>query len=157
MPKVQPIPNAPSSGRGRRGRSVRVSTALAEINVVPLVDVMLVLLIIFMVAAPMMTQGMQVNLPRAANARDVKAKPIYVTIPATFVRDRRLQIGDDSISIDVLEERVRQALSETTDKSLFVRGDGTVPYEDIVEVFDRLKGAGIEKVGLVTIPAGSKK
>jgi biopolymer transport protein TolR len=157
MPKVQPIPSAPSAGRGRRGRNVRVSTALAEINVVPLVDVMLVLLIIFMVAAPMMTQGMQVNLPKAANAKNVSAKPIYVTVPASFEKDRRVQIGDDTISVDVLEERVRQALLDSTDKSLFVRGDGDVAFKHIVYVFDRLKSAGIEKVGVITVPAGSKK
>ena len=156
MPKVQPIASA-SSGRGRRGRSVRVSTALAEINVVPLVDVMLVLLIIFMVAAPMMTQGMQVNLPRAVNARAVSAKPIYVTVPASFAKDRRVQIGDDMISVDVLQERVKQALLESTEKSLFVRGDGDVAFKHIVYVFDLLKSAGIEKVGVITVPTGSKK
>ena len=157
MPKVQPIPNAPSAGRGRRGRSVRVQTALAEINVVPLVDVMLVLLIIFMVAAPMMTQGMQVNLPKAVNAKNVNAKPIYVTVPASFERDRRVQIGDDVISVDILEERVKQALLDSTEKSLFVRGDGDVAFKHIVYVFDRLKSAGIEKVGVVTLPQGTKK
>jgi biopolymer transport protein TolR len=156
MPKVQPIPNAPSAGRGRRGRSVRVSTALAEINVVPLVDVMLVLLIIFMVAAPMMTQGMQVNLPKAVNARNINAKPIYVTVPATFEKDRRVQIGDDSIPVDILEERVKQALLTSSEKSLFVRGDGDVAFKHIVYVFDRLKSAGIEKVGVVTLPRGTK-
>ena len=83
MPKVQPIPGA-SSGRGRRGRSSRVSTSLAEINVVPLVDVMLVLLIIFMVAAPMMTQGMPVNLPQARRAPPITAEQVYVTVPASF-------------------------------------------------------------------------
>src|SRR5262245_56528231 len=134
MPKVQPIPNAPSAGRGRRGRSVRVTTALAEINVVPLVDVMLVLLIIFMVTAPMMTQGMPVNLPRAANAKNVSAKPIYVTVPVSFEQDRRVQIGNDSISVDLLEERVKQALSESSEKSLFVRGDGDVAFKHIVYV-----------------------
>jgi len=157
MPKVQPIPNAPSAGRGRRGRSVRVTTALAEINVVPLVDVMLVLLIIFMVAAPMMTQGMQVNLPKAQRAVNVPAKPIYVTVPASFATDRRVQIGNDTISVDALEERVRQALMDSTEKSLFVRGDGDVAWKHIVYVFDRLKAAGIEKVGVVTAPAGTKK
>jgi biopolymer transport protein TolR len=156
MPKVQPIPTAPSAGRGRRGRSVRVQTALAEINVVPLVDVMLVLLIIFMVAAPMMTQGMQVNLPKAKNAQNINAKPLYVTVPASFEKDRRVQIGDDTIPIDYLEERVKQALLQTTDKSLFVRGDGDVAFKDIVYVFDRLKSAGIEKVGVVTLPRGTK-
>jgi biopolymer transport protein TolR len=156
MPKVQPIPNAPSAGRGRRGRSVRVQTALAEINVVPLVDVMLVLLIIFMVAAPMMTQGMQVNLPKAANSRNISAKPIYVTVPASFEKERRVQIGDDSIPVDILEERVKQALATSAEKSLFVRGDGDVAFKHIVYVFDRLKSAGIEKVGVVTLPRGTK-
>ena len=154
MPKVQQ-----SSGHGHAGsrrRGPRVSSSLAEINVVPLVDVMLVLLIIFMVAAPMMTQGMQVNLPRAANAKNVSAKPIYVTVPATFQKDRRVQIGNDNIPVSILEERVKQALLETTDKSLFVRGDGDVAWKDIIYVFDRLKAAGIEKVGVVTQPVGSK-
>jgi biopolymer transport protein TolR len=156
MPKVQQSSGHGHGGaRGRRGP--RVSTSLAEINVVPLVDVMLVLLIIFMVAAPMMTQGMQVNLPRAANAKNVSAKPIYVTVPATFQKDRRVQIGDDSIPVNILEERVKQALIETTDKSLFVRGDGDVAWKDIIYVFDRLKAAGIEKVGVVTQPVGAKK
>jgi biopolymer transport protein TolR len=155
MPKVQQSSGHGHGGtRGRRGP--RVSTSLAEINVVPLVDVMLVLLIIFMVAAPMMTQGMQVNLPKAANAKNVSAKPIYVTVPATFQKDRRVQIGNDSIPVNILEERVKQALLETTDKSLFVRGDGDVAWKDIIYVFDRLKAAGIEKVGVVTQPVGAK-
>ena len=156
MPKVQQNGSS-GSGRGRRARGMRVSTSLAEINVVPLVDVMLVLLIIFMVAAPMMTQGMQVNLPKAANAKNVSAKPIYVTVPANFEKERRVQIGDDTIPVDFLEERVRQALMESTEKSLFVRGDGDVAFKHIVYVFDRLKSAGIEKVGVITVPAGSKK
>src|SRR5262249_3145997 len=100
---------------------------------------------------------MQVNLPRAANARNVQAKPVYVTVPASFESDRRVQIGNDTISVDHLEERVRQAMLESADKSLFVRGDGDVPWKDIIYVFDRLKGAGIEKVGVVTMPTGSKK
>jgi biopolymer transport protein TolR len=154
MPKVQPIPSG--SGRGRRARGSRVSTSLAEINVVPLVDVMLVLLIIFMVAAPMMTQGMAVNLPQARRANPVTAQPIYVTVPASFAKDQMVQIGNDQIRLDSLAERVRQTLAERTDKSLFVRGDGAVAYKDIVAVFDKLKVAGVEKVGLITVPVGNK-
>ena len=149
MPKVQQNGGG-GSGRGRRARAVRVSTSLAEINVVPLVDVMLVLLIIFMVAAPMMTQGMAVNLPQARRANPVSAQPIYVTVPASFAKDRIVQIGDDDIRVDILPERVRQALLERTDKSLFVRGDGSVAYKDLVYVIDKLKDAGVEKVGIVT-------
>jgi biopolymer transport protein ExbD len=155
MPKVQQNGSS-GSGRGRRARGARVSTSLAEINVVPLVDVMLVLLIIFMVAAPMMTQGMAVNLPKAVKANAVNGQPIYVTVPASFAKDRVVQIGNDDIRIEILEERVKQALLERTDKSLFVRGDGSVAYKDIVYVFDRLRAAGVEKVGLITVPAGTK-
>jgi biopolymer transport protein ExbD len=151
MPKVQQNGGS-GSGRGRRARGLRVSTSLAEINVVPLVDVMLVLLIIFMVAAPMMTQGMAVNLPQARRANPVTAQPIYVTVPATFAKDRIVQIGSDEIRVDILPERVRQALLERTDKSLFVRGDGSVAYKDLVYVIDKLKDAGVEKVGLITVP-----
>jgi biopolymer transport protein ExbD len=155
MPKVQQTGSS-GLGRGRRGRGLRVSTSLAEINVVPLVDVMLVLLIIFMVAAPMMTQGMSVNLPQARRANPVTAQPIYITVPATFAQDRIVQIGNDEIRVDILAERVKQALLERTEKSLFVRGDGKVAYEDIVYVFDRLKDAGVEKVGLITVPVGNR-
>jgi biopolymer transport protein ExbD len=155
MPKVQPIPSA-SSGRGKRGRSARVSTSLAEINVVPLVDVMLVLLIIFMVAAPMMTQGMPVNLPQAKRSTPVTAQQIYVTVPATFAKDQVVQIGNDQVPVKILAERMRQALLDRTDKSVFVRADGTVAYKDLVYVMDRLKDAGIEKVGLVTRPEGTR-
>jgi len=154
MPKVQQ--NGGGSTRGRHARGPRVSTSLAEINVVPLVDVMLVLLIIFMVAAPMMTQGMAVNLPQARKATPVTAAPIYVTVPASFAADRKVQIGNDTISVDILPERVRQALLEREDKSLFLRGDGAVAFKDIVFVFDRLKSAGIDKVGVITVPVGAK-
>ena len=156
MPKVQPIPNAPSAGRGRRGRSVRVSTALAEINVVPLVDVMLVLLIIFMVAAPMMTQGMQVNLPQARRAANPPAQNLYVTIPADFATSNRVQINDDAFSADVLTERMRQALVDRADKSVFIRADQGVTMQQFMSVTDKLKDAGVEKVAIATRPAGRK-
>jgi biopolymer transport protein ExbD len=159
VPKVQPIPNAPSAGRGRRGRHVRVSTALAEINVVPLVDVMLVLLIIFMVAAPMMTQGMQVNLPQAKKSTNPPAqKTLYVTIPADFGRSNKVQIGDDApFSADVLAERMRQALMTRDDKSVFIRTDQGVTMQQFMGVTDKLKEAGVEKVAIATRPAGTKQ
>ncbi len=150
MPKVH---QTGTHGKGRRGRSARVATSLAEINVVPLVDVMLVLLIIFMVTAPMMTQGMAVNLPQARRAQPVSAQPIYITIPAAFPKDRIVQINNDEVRVDILQERVKQAILERTDKSVFVRADGTVPYQDLVFVMDKLKEGGVEKVGLATRPA----
>jgi TolR protein len=151
MPKVQ---HTSGGGAGRRrGRGARVGTSLAEINVVPLVDVMLVLLIIFMVTAPMMTQGLPVNLPQARRAQPVAAQPIYVTIPAAFPKDRVVQINNDEVRVDILQERMKQAMLEREDKSVFVRADGTVPYQDLVFVMDKLKEGGVEKVGLATRPA----
>jgi biopolymer transport protein ExbD len=150
MPKVQ---QTGAHGSGRRGRGVRVSTSLAEINVVPLVDVMLVLLIIFMVTAPMMTQGLAVNLPQARRAQPVTAQPLYVTVPATFSRDRIVQINNDDVRVDILQERMKQAMLERTDHSVFVRADGAVAYQDLVFVMDKLKEGGVEHVGLATRPA----
>ena len=149
MPKVQPHGGG---GRGRRGRTAHVATSLAEINVVPLVDVMLVLLIIFMVTAPMMQQGLQINLPTARRARPVTAQPIYVTVPVDFSRTHLVQLDKESMRIDVLPERARQAVLSRDDKSVFVRADGAASVQDIMTVFDKLKEAGIEKVGLMSTP-----
>ena len=110
-----------------------MSTSLAEINVVPLVDVMLVLLIIFMVAAPMMTQGMQVNLPQARQAQPVTAQPIYVTVPADFGQNSIVQIDNDEIRDRHPGERVRQALLDGPTSRLFVRGDGVVTMQQFID------------------------
>ena len=152
MPKV----HATGTGGGRRGRGSRVSSSLSEINVVPLVDVMLVLLIIFMVTAPMMQQGLQVNLPQARRADPVNAQPVYVTIPAAFARTQRLSIDKDEVGIEALAERVRQALATRDDKSVFLRMDATVTAQDIMTVTDRLKEAKVENVGFMTQPVQVK-
>src|SRR5688572_5013571 len=151
MPKVHATG---TGGGGRRGRSSRVSTSLSEINVVPLVDVMLVLLIIFMVTAPMMQQGLQVNLPQARRATPVTAQPVYVTVPADFKRRRTVQLDKDDVRIDFLHERARQAMLMRDDKSVFIRADGEASVQDITTVMDKLKEGGVEKVGLMTQPAG---
>ena len=149
MPKI----HSPESGGGnRRSRGPRVSSSLSEINVVPLVDVMLVLLIIFMVTAPMMQQGLSVNLPQARRADPISATPVYVTIPATFGTTKRLMIEKDEIGIDALAERVKQALLTRDEKSIFLRMDATVTAQDIMTVTDRLKEAGVQKVGFTTQP-----
>ena len=150
MPKVQQ--HGSSGGSGRRGRGARVATSLSEINVVPLVDVMLVLLIIFMVTAPMMQQGLQVNLPQARRSQPVEAQPVTVTIPAEFAKTRVVQIGNDDVRIDILDERVRQAILARDDKSVFVRADAGASVQDLMDVTDKLKAAGVEKVGLMSKP-----
>ena len=151
MPKVH---QTLGSNGGRRGRSGHVSTTLAEINVVPLVDVMLVLLIIFMVTAPMMQQGLQVNLPQSRKSTPVAAQPVYVTVSADFSRTRTVQLDKDSVKIDFLAERLRQAILPRDDKSVFIRADAAATVQDIATVMDRLKEAGVEKVGWMTKPVG---
>jgi biopolymer transport protein TolR len=146
MPKIQAQPDA-NTGR-RRGR--RVSTSLSEINIIPLVDVMLVLLIIFMVAAPMMQKGVEVNLPVSRRADKLSnTKPLYVTVPMSYGSDRRIYIGEESVPVDVLAERMRQEMLSRDDKQVFLRGDGAVRLQELMDVFGRLKEAGIEKVGIV--------
>jgi biopolymer transport protein ExbD len=154
MPTVHQTAGA--SG-GRRARGARVSTTLSEINVVPLVDVMLVLLVIFMVAAPMMTQGLAVNLPQARRASPVTAQPLYVTIPADFGSSRVVQLGNDEIRVDLLHERVRQAMLTRTEKSLFLRTDASVTAQQIMTVIDQLRQAGVEKIGFATRPVDRRQ
>jgi biopolymer transport protein TolR len=153
MPGIQPA-DANGSGRGRRRRA---GSTLSEINVVPLVDVMLVLLIIFMVTAPMMQQGLTVNLPQARRASPVTSQPIYVTIPANFNETRIVRIGDDDVRIDILHERVKQAILPREDKSLFLRMDATVTAQNMMDVMDQLKQAGVEKIGITTKPAQRRR
>jgi len=150
MPKVQQ--NGSGSGP-RRGRTAHVASSLSEINVVPLVDVMLVLLIIFMVTAPMMQQGLEVNLPSTQRAKAVNAQPVYVTVPADFKQTRIVQLDKDEVKIDILHERVRQALLTRDDKSVFIRADAAASVQDLMTVTDKLNEGGVEKVGLLSQPA----
>ena len=151
MPKIHDTGGA-NGGRGRRGRGARVATSLSEINVVPLVDVMLVLLIIFMVTAPMMQQGLEVNLPRAQRASAVSAQPVYVTLAADYRQTRVVQLDKDEFRVDLLAERARQKLLTRDDKSVFVRADGGASIQDLMEVLDKLKEGGVEKVGIMSQP-----
>jgi biopolymer transport protein TolR len=151
MPKVQA---AVASGRSGRGR--RVSTSLSEINVVPLVDVMLVLLIIFMVTAPMIQRGVDVNLPVARRATQIEGERVFVTVPASYKQSRTVFLGNDEIRVDALQERIRQRMEALKDKQVYLRGDGDVAYRDLMDVFDRLKAAGVEKVGLVAKMPGER-
>lgn len=151
MPKVMAQPSA-GEGRGRRSR--RVSTTLAEINVVPLVDVMLVLLIIFMVAAPMLQRGVEVNLPQSRRTDKLTEERMYVTVPLSFRTDHRVYIDDEAIPMDVLAERMRQALLTRDEKEVFLRGDGGVELQELLQVMDRLKDGGVERVGIVAEQRG---
>src|SRR5688500_13629319 len=130
MPKVLPIP----SGGAPRGRGRRVGATLAEINVIPLVDVMLVLLIIFMVAAPMLQRGVEVNLPKARRTAEISSERIFVDVPKSFREDGRVFLGKEAIGMPVLAERLRQQMVNRTDKQVFVRGDGELYIQNLIDV-----------------------
>ena len=149
MPKVLP---ASSSGGGHRARGRRVSTTLAEINVIPLVDVMLVLLIIFMVAAPMLQRGVEVTLPQASRSPEIASERLFVDVPFSFRKDRRVFLVKDRepIRVDVLGERMRQLLVNRSDKRVFVRADKRLEVQALIDVLDALKAGGVENAGIVT-------
>jgi biopolymer transport protein ExbD len=114
---------------------------------------MLVLLVIFMVAAPMMTQGFAVQLPESRRAPAIDQTPIEVTVPYTFERDNRVYLGNEAVSIEFLAERVRQALDGKVNKAGMVAADGAVTTADLVRVFDQLREGGMTSVGIKTQPA----
>jgi biopolymer transport protein ExbD len=147
MPKV--IASAPNaSGRHQRGR--RVGPTLAEINVIPLVDVMLVLLIIFMVAAPMLQRGIEVKLPVSRQSQEISSERIFVDVPATFSKDRRVYLGKEAVGMPALAERLRQLMVNRTDKQVFLRADSSLFVQSLIDVWGELKAAGIENIGMVT-------
>ena len=144
MPKVQ----ANNAGAGRRGR--RIASSLAEINVVPLVDVMLVLLIIFMITAPMIQRGVDVNLPVARRSSHIAGERIFVSIPVNYRESHIVYLDQEPIRAEILGERVRQKMERAASKEVFLRGDGSVRYQELMDIFDRLRGAGVEKIGMIS-------
>jgi len=127
-----------------------VSTTLAEINVIPLVDVMLVLLIIFMVAAPMLQRGVEVSLPVAKRSPEIASERLFVDVPFSFRQDRRVFLLKEPIRLEVLAERIRQRLVNRSDKQVFVRSDNRLQVQALIDVLDALKAAGVENAGIVT-------
>jgi biopolymer transport protein TolR len=155
MPRLES--SASSGGSTRRSRAPRVSTALAEINVVPLVDVMLVLLVIFMVTAPMMQQGLAVNLPQSRRSTPITAEPIYVTIPVSFRNDNKVELGDEKIRLELLAERVKYLLGSSATKDVFLRSDDAVTMGEAIRVWDKLKDGGVERLSIATQPPKSDR
>jgi biopolymer transport protein ExbD len=146
--------NAAGGAGPTRGRGRRVATSLAEINVVPLVDVMLVLLIIFMVTAPMIQRGLDVRLPTARQASSIEGERMFVTIPATFKTDGILDLNGQKLRLEVVQERVRQRMENATEKKVYLRGDATVQLQELMSVIDRLKDAGVVDVGVLARAPG---
>lgn len=126
---------------------------MSQINVTPFVDVMLVLLVIFMITAPMMQQGMQVNLPKTeAKAMDVKDEPIIVTVD----KNGRAFLDKGEIPQGELKNRLTALFASRSKKEVFLKADRDVPYGDVIRTMAEIKGAGVERLGMLTEPAGSK-
>jgi biopolymer transport protein TolR len=138
---------------------VRKRRAIADINVVPYIDVMLVLLIIFMVTAPLLKQGVEVDLPDApANPLDVNSpEPIVVTVDSKGVRYLNIAPEPDAeISAAALVEQVKAALARDPKRPVMVRGDANGPYQNVVSTLVLLQQAEVGSVGLVTDPEDGK-
>ncbi|MDE3034810.1 MAG: biopolymer transporter ExbD [Nitrospirota bacterium] len=126
---------------------------MAEINVIPLVDVVLVLLIIFMVTAPMLYRGMDIKLPTSASNTIKPEERMVLTIE----RDQTLYLDKDRVSPAQLGARLRAAKQRNNEVSVFLRADRDVPYGTVVQVMDGVKQAGIDKLGMVTDPVGPER
>jgi biopolymer transport protein TolR len=122
---------------------------LSEINVTPFVDVMLVLLVIFMVTAPMMQEGVDVNLPQA-QGKSLPSKEKRMTISITSTKE--IYLNDRKIELSNLENKLRTVFQNRTDRQLFLRADEIVPYGFVVKTMAAVRNAGIDQLGMVTVP-----
>ena len=125
------------------------SRFMSDINVTPLVDVMLVLLIIFMVTAPMMMQGVNVSLPKTAS-EPLPAEKEHLII--TVDGSRQIYINDYKVALDALQAKLKKILEGRADQKVYLRADKDVPYGVVVRVISEVKNAGVEKLGMVTEP-----
>ena len=124
----------------------RIGTSLSEINVTPFIDVMLVLLVIFMVTAPLMQSGIGVNLPQA----ETESAPAEEGLTITITKDRFIHLQNSVININLLEKRLREYFAGKSKKIVFIAGDEGITYGFFVDVVDTIRKAGVEKIGLLT-------
>ena len=127
---------------------------MSEINVTPFVDVMLVLLIIFMVTAPMMVQGLNVDLPEAtAKPLDSEKEHLVITID----KDHQVHINDYQVTMESLSAKLTKILQGRSDREVYLKADKNIPYGVVVHVMAEIKDAGVEQLGMITEPAVIKK
>jgi len=130
---------------GSRGRR---QTSLAEINVTPLVDVMLVLLIISMVASPMLQRGIHLELPSTETASEIQEARVVVSVD----RNGRIRINDRPVHPELLTERMKALSATRPEETVFLRADKLLPYGEVLNVMDTIRKAGVSRIALVTVP-----
>ena len=129
-------------------RAGKTQTTLAEINMIPFIDIVLVLLIIFMVTAPVIQSGIEVNVPKTQLVREIAEEKLIVSID----KEQKLYLQNDPVNVNELGVKIREKLLDPTRQSVYLRADQSVPFQTFATVLDHLKRAGIENVSIVTQP-----
>jgi biopolymer transport protein TolR len=129
----------------------RTQTSMSDINITPLVDVVLVLLIIFMVTAPVLQSGIEVNVPKTRTVKEITEERLVISID----KQQRIFLGNDSININEIGAKLRQRLRDPQRQFIFVRADEDVPFGAFATVMDAVKSSGITNVSIVTQPLQS--
>jgi biopolymer transport protein TolR len=126
----------------------RTQSSISDINVTPLVDVVLVLLIIFMVTAPVLQSGIEVNVPKTRTVKEITEERLVISIN----KEQRVFLGNDPININEIKTKLHQRIRDPQNQSVYVRADEEVPFGAFATVMDAVKGAGISNVSIVTQP-----
>ena len=129
----------------------RTQTSLADINITPLVDVVLVLLIIFMVTAPILQSGIEVEVPKTRSVNEITEERVVISID----KQQRVYLGNDAININEIADKLRQKIRDPQNQAIFVRSDENVPFGAFATVMDAVKSTGITHVSIVTQPIGN--
>jgi biopolymer transport protein ExbD/biopolymer transport protein TolR len=131
--------------------------AVSDINVTPLVDVMLVLLIIFMVITPMLQKGVSVDLARVNNPRTMQAADKEDATVLAITRDGKIYLGADTIAMDKITAKVKDRVADKLDKTVYIKSDARAKYGDVVSVVDAVRAAGVDAIGLLAEKVQTRK